>query len=291
MNLHQSTAQIFVPDGQPADAACGRITHLGIGAHPDDLEFMAFHGIAECFGHPTKCFGGVTCTDGAGSRRTGAFARFTDAQMMAVRGAEQNQAAVIGRYGVMIQLGYASQAARAAAAELQADLEQILAATRPQTVYMHNLADKHDTHVGVALATLHALRARPAAERPKHVIGCEVWRDLDWLDDADKVLMDVSGHDALAAELTGVFASQIAGGKRYDLATLARRTANATFLKPRATDEAGRIIFGMDLTPLVADETRDIADFVAGHIAALAADVRRRLTRPRSPSGSVRPGN
>jgi len=281
MNLHQSAAQIFVPDGQPVDAACGRITHLGIGAHPDDLEFMAFHGIAECYGSGTKCFGGVTCTDGAGSRRTGAFEWFTDEQMRAVRCAEQNQAAVIGRYGVMIQLGYASQSARAAAAELQTDLEQILAATRPQTVYMHNLADKHDTHVGVALATLRALRARPVAERPKRVIGCEVWRDLDWLADADKVLMDVSGHDALAAALTGVFASQIAGGKRYDLATAARRTANATFLKPRATDEASRIIFGMDLTPLVADETRDIADFVAGHIAALAADVRRRLTEPR----------
>ena len=64
-------------------------------------------------------------------------------------------------------------------------------------------------------------------------------------------------------------------------ATAARRTANATFLKPRATDEASRIIFGMDLTPLVADDTRDIADFVAGHIAVLAADVRRRLTGPR----------
>ncbi|MEI9866262.1 MAG: hypothetical protein WDN00_17245 [Limisphaerales bacterium] len=62
------------------------------------------------------------------------------------------------------------------------------------------------------------------------MIGCEVWRNLDWLGDNEKFLMDVSGHDKLAARLNGVFASQIAGGKRYDLATLGRRSANARSL-------------------------------------------------------------
>jgi LmbE family N-acetylglucosaminyl deacetylase len=52
--------------------ALARITHLGIGAHQDDLEFMAFHGILACFRmRDDRWFGGVTCTNGAGSSRTG----------------------------------------------------------------------------------------------------------------------------------------------------------------------------------------------------------------------------
>lgn len=76
--------------------------------------------------------------------------------------------------------------------------------------------------------------------------------------DEDKMLMDVSGHDNLAAVLNGVFDSQIAGGKRYDLATLGRRAANATFLNAHSADASSQLIFGIDLTPVVADETLDI---------------------------------
>ena len=104
MKLHQSTAEVFVPDGKPADVALKRITHLGIGAHQDDLEFMAFHGILECFASDNKSFGGVTCTNGSGSARTGPYANFTDAQMMEVRRGEQRAAAIVGRYGLMVQL-------------------------------------------------------------------------------------------------------------------------------------------------------------------------------------------
>jgi len=74
-----------------------------------------------------------------------------------------------------------------------------------------------------------------------------------------------------------VFASQIGGGKRYDLATLGRRAANATFFKSHATDHCTQVIFGMDLTPIVADESKDILDFVCGHIERFHADVRQKL--------------
>ena len=280
MKLHHPTAQIFVPDGQPVTEACQRITHLGIGAHQDDLEFMAFHGILECFARSDKWFGGVTCTNGAGSSRIGVYEKYTDAEMMAVRRTEQNHAAVIGQYGVMFQLDFSSSAVKSATdPSLKNDLKQILAATRPEVVYTHNLADKHDTHLGVVIAALQAMRELPPEQRPKRVIGCEVWRNLDWLADADKVLMDVSGRNHLAAALNGVFDSQIAGGKRYDLATLGRRAANATFFESPASDHSDQVIFGLDMTPLVADETKDIAAFVAAHIAAFAADVKTKLSR------------
>ena len=280
MKLHQAAAEIFVPDGKPLAAALARITHLGIGAHQDDLEFMAFHGILECFANEEKWFGGVTCTNGAGSARTGPYARFTDAQMMAIRRQEQNTAAGIGQFGVMVQLDYPSSAVKSATdPALKNDLKQILAATKPAVVYTHNPADKHDTHIGVVVAALQAMRELPRADRPQKVIGCEVWRNLDWLNDAEKVLMDVSGRDNLAAALNGVFDSQIAGGKRYDLATLGRRASNATFFESHATDRANQLIFGLDLTPLVADESLDIVDFVGGFIDRFHADVKTKLSR------------
>lgn len=280
MKLHNSSAQIFAPDDQPIEAALKRVTHLGIGAHQDDLEFMAFHGIRECYASNAKWFGGVTCTNGAGSSRSGDYAQFSDEQMMAVRRDEQNNAAIVGHYGVMIQLDYPSSAVKSATdASLKNDLKEIIAATKAETVYTHNLADKHDTHVGVVVAALQAMRELPREQRPKKVIGCEVWRNLDWLTDAEKVVMDVSGRDNLAAALNGIFDSQIAGGKRYDLATLGRRAANATFFESHATDKSSQLIFGMDLTPLVADETTDIAQFVARQIEGFAADVKARLAR------------
>jgi len=58
-----------------------------------------------------------------------------------------------------------------------------------------------------------------------------VWRDLDWLVDSDKAPFDVSEHENLQAALLGVFDSQIAGGKRYDLASMGRRRANATYFE------------------------------------------------------------
>jgi LmbE family N-acetylglucosaminyl deacetylase len=278
MKLHQATAEVFVPDGVPMAEALQRVTHLGIGAHQDDLEFMAFHGVLACYHSDTQWFGGVTCTNGGGSARTGPYTNCTDAQMMAIRRCEQKAAAVVGRYGVMIQLDYPSSAVKSATEPaLREDLRQILAAAHPQVVYTHNPADKHDTHLGVVISALQAMRELPREQRPEKIWGCEVWRNLDWLADDDKVLMDVSGHENLAAALNGVFDSQIAGGKRYDLATLGRRRANATFLESHATDRATQLAFGMDLTPLVADGSRDIVEYVCGFIDQFRDDVKQKL--------------
>lgn len=280
MKFHQSTAEVFIPDGRPEAVALQRITHLGIGAHQDDLEFMAFHGILQCFARDDQWFGGVTCTNGAGSSRTGPYAKFSDQEMMAIRRQEQNTAAVIGGYAAMIQLDYPSSAVKSPTEqELKEDLQSILTASLPEVVYTHNLADKHDTHIGVTVAALLAMRELPRDQRPKLVIGCEVWRDLDWLSDEDKVLMDVSHRDNLAASLNGIFDSQIAGGKRYDLATLGRRAANATFFNSHATDASTQLVFGMDLTPLVEDDTLDISGFVCDHIEKFQKDVRLKLTQ------------
>jgi len=64
MAFHNPSSTLFIPDSLPQDVAWSRVTHLGVGAHHDDLEFMAFHGIVACFDHAGgNWFGGGTCTD------------------------------------------------------------------------------------------------------------------------------------------------------------------------------------------------------------------------------------
>ena len=278
MIFSQPQAAIFIPDRQSLPGALSRTTHLGIGAHADDLEFMAFHGIVSCYEKSDQWFTGVTCTDGVGSVRSGGYAQCTDEQMRETRRAEQNQAAQIGRYGAMIQLGHSSASVcHPQGSDLRDDLLRILQATRPGIVYTHNVADKHATHIGVAVAAIQALRLLPVEQRPEKVHGCEVWRDLDWLPDGEKILLDVSGHDDLATALHGVFASQIAGGKRYDLGVMGRRRAHATFQEAHAADRAESLTLAMDLTPLLCDETLDIAGYVDGLIGHFRADVLSKL--------------
>ena len=276
MTFHHPNARVFVPDGAPD--ALARVTHLGIGAHPDDLEFMALHGILACYDSATEWFGGVTCTDGAGSPRAGVYAGLTDNAMRERRVREQERAATLGRYGVVIQLGQDSRTVKNPAdPALRHDLKAIIAAARPRVIYTHNFADKHETHVAVAAAALRAVRELPAESRPRAMYGCEVWRGLDWMPDEGKVLQDVSTHQDLASALNGVFASQIAGGKRYDLATLGRRRANATFHDASAADTAAMVALAMDLTPLVEDPSLPVADYVLGYVEKFADDVRAKI--------------
>jgi LmbE family N-acetylglucosaminyl deacetylase len=280
MEFSQKSAELFVPDGSAADKAIARTTHMGIGAHQDDLEIMAYHGILECFGSSENWFLGTVVTDGSGSPRDDLYADYTDDQMKHIRRSEQKKAAVIGEYGAQVLLDFSSSAVKDPENKaVVADIKQLIEAARPKVVYTHNLADKHDTHVAVSLRVIQALREVPAAIRPQEVYGCETWRDLDWILDSDKVVLDVAAHENLAAALLGVFDSQICGGKRYDLATMGRRRANATYFASHGTDVTTAAIYAMNLTPLVMDPTCDIADFVNRHIRRFAEDVSSRLSR------------
>ena len=273
-------ARLVTPDGKTGPDAISRTTHLGIGAHQDDLEFMAFHGILACYDRTDRWFGGVTITDGRGSSRAGQFKDWTDDQIAAERIREQEAAAVIGQYSFIAQLGFGSSAVRdAQQPAVRDDLRRILEASRPEVVYLHNLADKHDTHVGCALRCIEAMRQLPQVDRPKKVYGCEVWRDLDWLVDSEKTPMPISARPELARTLNEVFATQIAGGKRYDLAVLGRRTANATFSNAHSTDQESAMQWAMDLTPLIQDDSLDPVAYTVGFIDRLKADVTARIRK------------
>ena len=280
LTFSRSNAEVFDPIASgltPADALA-RTTHLCVGAHQDDIEIMAHHGIAACYGRPDKFFTGVVVTNGAGSPRAGAYAKFNDEQMQAVRRAEQRGAAQLGRYNLMIQLGHPSSDVKTPSARgVFTDLMKIFSGCSPECVYLHQPADKHDTHVAVVLRCLEALRGLPVEKRPPRVLGCEGWRGLDWLMDADKVALDASGLPDLAVPLIKIFDSQVAGGKRYDVAALGRRQANATFHTSHATDQSSAITWAMDLTPLVADASLSVLDFTFAHVDRLRLDIEHRI--------------
>uniref|UniRef100_S0DDQ3 PIG-L family deacetylase n=1 Tax=termite gut metagenome TaxID=433724 RepID=S0DDQ3_9ZZZZ len=284
MQKFTKPAAVLVPfgefEGGSAADALAATTDLCIAAHQDDIEIMAFGPIAACFDDAGRRFSGVVVSDGAGSPRSGPYAGCTDEQMKKLRAAEQLNAARIGRYAAQALLGFTSAEIKdktnAAVAD---DLEKLLLTAAPKNVYTHNLADKHDTHVAVALRVIGALRRLPPKKRPEKVYGMEVWRGLDWLLDSDKVLFNTAAHPNLAAALLGVHDSQITGGKRYDAAALGRRLANATFFESHATDKAESLSFAMDITPLMEAPGLSPAEFAAGCIESFKNDVAARLNK------------
>jgi len=274
MKLINESAKIFVPDGLSTDEALERTTHIAIGAHQDDLEIMAIDGILNCFQNEERWFTGVIVTNGAGSAREGYYEKFTDEEMRQVRAKEQYKAAYLGEYAAQFLLDYTSAEVKDSSNQGPVDdLTAIFKATQPEIVYTHNLADKHPTHIAVALRTIEALRSLPEDLRPKCVYGCEIWRDLDWMLDEDKVIFNCSSHENLQTSLVGIFDSQISGGKRYDLATMGRRIGNATYYAPHDVDFATGMVLGMDLTPLIQDPQLDIDAYVQSYIDRFANDV------------------
>jgi LmbE family N-acetylglucosaminyl deacetylase len=280
MYLHQNSAEVYVPDSSPIETALARTTHMAIGAHQDDLEMMAAHPILECYQKRNSWFTGVVMTDGRGSPRTGQYKDFSDEKMRLVRMEEQRKAAMIGGYSALVMLDYPSAVVKSLAVrETIEDVTQLLKSAMPETVYTHNLADKHDTHVSVSLKVIEAIRELPKEKRPQKLFGCEVWRGLDWMVDEDKVQMDVSGYENLQMALLGVFDSQISGGKRYDLATMGRRCSNATFSESHSVDTAAGLTFAMDMTPLIVEESLDPTDFARNLIERFSQDVIERLQK------------
>ena len=112
-SFNNRSADVFIPDDVSLAAALDRTTHLAIGAHSDDLEIMAYHGIVNCYGYGKQLnknwFTGTTVTDGRGSSRAGPYSQCSDEEMAMIRKEEQRQAAVVGRYSAILQLGYSSE--------------------------------------------------------------------------------------------------------------------------------------------------------------------------------------
>lgn len=282
MNFFDFKLEIFVPDGGEPLSSLSKTTDLCIAAHPDDIEIMAYGPIVACFDSPYRFFSGCVMSDGAGSPRSGHYKNYTDKEMMDTRVIEQKNAARVGNYAAQVFLGLESRQIRDSGDTSTTEaIEELLYIALPETVYTHNLADKHDTHVAVALRTIEAIRRMPPGKRPKRVYSMEVWRGLDWLRDKDKTVFDTSPHPNLAASLLGVYDSQIAGGKHYDSAALGRRIANATFFDSHKTDDSPSLSYGLDITELITDDDIRPEEFIRQHIDNFSTEVVARLKKLR----------
>lgn len=279
-------SEIYFPSSQSTALGLGSTTHLGIGAHQDDLELIAIHGILAALDHPEKFFTGVVVTDGRGSPRIGRYKDLGDDELWQIRCEEQKEAAQIGKYHAQFMLNHPSESIKSSARKPIIDeIKQIIKTTTPEIIYTHNLFDSHDTHVAVSLSVIQALREIENPPNFKILFGCEAWRGLDWLVETDKIPLDVSKHIELQEKLLSVFKSQIEGGKNYDLAALGRRQANATFFQSHQKDQASLLGFAMDMTPLIHKPQMDISDFAGLYLDHLIEDVYRRLMRLRKGSG------
>jgi LmbE family N-acetylglucosaminyl deacetylase len=280
IKLNHPQAEVYFPSPSGEGDQLARTTHLGIGAHQDDLEIFAIQGILAGLDNNEKAFTGVTVTDGRGAPRSGDYAGLSDDDLWLIRNAEQKEAADIGQYNAQFLLNHSSADVKSGDREaVIEDLIAIISACQPEVIYTHNLADKHDTHVAVALSVIEALRRMGSAAEGIRLLGAEVWRGLDWLTEDRKIALDVSPHPDLQEALLQAFPSQIVGGKRYDQATLGRRRANATYFQSHHTDQADLMTYAMDLTPLVAQPDLDIAAFIDAAIQGLAKDVHSRIER------------
>ena len=177
MKFHQTTAELFIPDDLSPEIAISRTTHLAISAHQDDIEIMAAEPILRCFQQKDLWFSAVVLTDGRGSPRADIYEKYSDEEMRVVRFKEQKKAAFLGEYAALALLDYPSKDIKDPGSDNPVDdLLFLLKEMKPQIVYTHNLADKHDTHVSTALRTIEAIRRLPKNERPQKLYGCEVWR-------------------------------------------------------------------------------------------------------------------
>lgn len=248
---------------------------LCIAAHQDDIELFAYAHI-----HKAKIsdysFIGVVSTDGRNSPRTGKYKDYDDNMMILERQKEQKNASEIGNYEAQIMLNYTSSEIKDKINhDVIDDYIEIIKHYQPISIVTHNLADKHPTHVGVVIKLIKALRELNYL--PKEFLGIEVWRDLDWVNEEDKVILDCGENKQEQLDLLNVFPSQTVGGKRYDLAGVGRRYANATFNESHAVDTYKMSQYAIDLLPLLIDKNLDISEYIIGFIDRFKNDVKKMI--------------
>ena len=273
LQLVNPGAEIFVPDGAHAVRGLRRTTHLGIGAHQDDLENIAVHGILSCYDNPRRSFSGIVLTDGAGAPRPPKLEKLSEPEYIQLRNQEQKAAARLGLFSAAVLLAYSSPDLK----DFQnhhptRDLQNLIQSASAQVIYTHSPFDRHPTHQAAALRSIRALQALPSEDRPEHFYGVEFWRDLDWLDHPARVTLDCSQHLDLQVALLEVYESQNAV-KDYPRASLGRRIAQAVFAESHQPDQALAQMYAVNLTPLLAEDAPTLQEFAHSLLASFQDQV------------------
>jgi LmbE family N-acetylglucosaminyl deacetylase len=268
----------FSPKSLDLVSALGQSRIVGIGAHSDDLDFMCLSAIEKgrtADGQST--FFGMILSNGSGSKRGKAFESFSDSDFIELRRREQRESAGISGFTGVLQFSYPSaQVKRKSFAKLQTEVAALLAAAPVEAVFTHSPFDRHDTHRAVCFHVLSAIQSLPRARRPKKVIGCEVWRSLDWLPEKYRKIFPICTTEPQMRRLFSVYQSQILGAKNYVDAVIGRKRSHATFSESHERDAADFCEIGVDLSP-VALGKRSLNQFCDEVLQEFQKEIRQEL--------------
>lgn len=248
-----------------------------MGAHPDDVEIMAFPAILNGIKDESPSFGAVVCTKGDRAPLGASAAPGSREALPRLREEEQRQAAAIGKYAVVAQLGESSERVRSGACEFLFGLRSLLGCCRPSVIYTHAPTDRHPTHIAVCAAVLRLLRDLPPHERPQALMGCEVWGSSDWVPERRKVAAVFDDGAGLSSELIGQFRSQLGSGKNYEDAVRGRWSANSVFNRYDRIEERPFLSWMIDMSPLLRDERVTLREFVQKLVQEFGEEVLSRL--------------
>lgn len=232
--------------------AIAGVTHVVIGAHPDDVEVGAGPAIGHCFEQDQSGLLAVVLTDGRNPPKSGPYRDLGPAEMGQLRTREQRDAAQIGKYRAAVQLCYSSEQLRTERDLIAADLAALISATRCTDLWSHHFLDRHPTHVASAARTLDAVRLLDDDRRPDRWLGMEVWGSIDALPCSVLEEFDVSEHEALLDAVLGVFESQNRS-KNYPRGVRGRYMAHATFRKSHEENSGSLLCLAVKLHRLLTE--------------------------------------
>lgn len=264
----------------PKERKGGPVKYLCICAEPIDAEMMAIDGIQRGYRAQKYTFACVVSSDGATCPRKGKYLNYTDGQMKAVRISEQKKASEIGRYNSVYFLKYSkSEVLDPENEDIINEYVKIIKELKPRLIYTHSLLDSNPINVSVAVKVINALRKMKKGEQPKQLYGCELSRELDWVDKEKITIFDVSKNIRLQKQLLSVYHSQIDGGKDYLKAALGRRYEIATFFDANKIDEfklASRVI---NMTTLLRRKDLPIKKYAMSFVEYLYGEINDSMDR------------
>ena len=238
-------------------------------------------GILACFRPARQVVHWASWPPTAPAARATAYTRtITDEEMRAVRRTEQKKAAFVGEYAAAgVFLDYPSLRSRTPPSRPGGGHKAADRRGRPEIVYTHNLATST-----TRTSRWRCGRSPPSAGcRRKTAAASFTAARCGAVSTGWRTTTRWCSHSTSARtspwRCVGVFDSQIAGGKRYDMATMGRRRANATYYESHAVDAGQSMNFAMDLTPLIQDDKLDANKYVQRYIEHLAQDVSQRIRR------------
>ncbi|MCI5073059.1 PIG-L family deacetylase [bacterium] len=254
------------------------ISHLAIGAHPDDVEIFAYNAIEACYQSKEKNFAAIICTNGSGAPKYGEYKNKSKDEIIQIRKMEQQKAAQLGQYSGLIHFNHESEVVKNKSDILLNDLKLLLDYFKPNYIFTHNPFDAHATHRYTLLACLKALKAIDHQAWLKGFFACEVWGSLDWLPSQFKYVLGENNSEELQKQLLNCFYSQNVGSqKRYDLGTVGRKQGNATFFESDQGNRYTHQSYAIDLLPVLNDSQHSLVEYCQQIVLAFQASVDKNL--------------